>query len=581
MSQNKSEKIPSQWQTLAEKSNYKKTPRYDETIAYCKRLDAASPLIRYQSFGESGEGRELPLLIAATNETFTPPKARRANKAVVLIQACIHPGEPDGKDAGFALLRDIAITKTRTNLLNKVVIVFIPLYNADGHEIWSAYNRINQNGPDEMGFRGTSANQNLNRDYMKADTPETRSWLKLWNKWNPDLFIDCHVTDGADYQYNLTYEYARHQEVNSNVREWADKAFQEIIFPAVEKEGNLISAYLQFADNRDFTKGISTFIAAPRFATGYVPLRNRPGLLIETHSLKDYRSRVRGTYDLLRHTLEEVNRDPKSLINAVKKADEETIAAGRTYDGKNNFPLRLSLTDKSVPYVLKAVESKTEKSVISDAVRVIFGNKPVDVTVPRFDESRVSASIIPPLFYIVPSQWREVIERLEWHGIKFKRLTKPLTIEVETYRFTEVAWETAPFEGRVPVTFKSTTIKTSQTLPTNSVVVPLDQATAAVAIHLLEPDSPDSFVTWGFFNAIFEQKEYFEPYIMEKIAREMLAGNRKLKKEFEMKLANNPEFASDSHARLNFFFERSPYFDKRKNVYPVGRVLKKIKAAMK
>ncbi|MDQ5844293.1 MAG: peptidase M14, partial [Acidobacteriota bacterium] len=193
MSQNHITPVPPEWLTHAEKTDYRETPRYDATIEYSKRLDQASRLIKYETFGKSGEGRDLPLLLAAEGDTFTPEAARRAHKPVILIQACIHAGEPDGKDAGLALLRDIAITKTRAGLLKNVVVLFIPIYNTDGHERVSPYNRINQNGPSEMGWRTTTSYQNLNRDYMKADTPETRAWLDLWNKWRPDMFIDCHV----------------------------------------------------------------------------------------------------------------------------------------------------------------------------------------------------------------------------------------------------------------------------------------------------------------------------------------------------------------------------------------------------
>ena len=212
-SQSESLAAPSQWQTTAESSNYAKTSRYDETLAYSKRLDSASPLITYRSIGKSGEGRDIPLLIAATGSAFTPEIARRQGKVVVFIQAGIHAGEIDGKDAGLALLRDIAITKTRIDLLKEAVILFVPIYSVDGHENWSTFNRINQNGPEEMGYRANATNLNLNRDYMKADAPETRAWLGLWNSWKPDLFIDCHVTNGADFQYNVTYEYAHFQEV--------------------------------------------------------------------------------------------------------------------------------------------------------------------------------------------------------------------------------------------------------------------------------------------------------------------------------------------------------------------------------
>jgi murein tripeptide amidase MpaA len=296
--QSTSSQVPVEWQTFAEKTGYRETPRYAKTITFAKKLASASPLLRFGSFGKSGQGRELPLLIAAAGGTFTPASAHKAGKAVVLIQACIHAGESDGKDAGLALLRDIAITKTQLALLDHVVILFIPIYNTDGHERFGPYNRINQNGPREMGWRTTATNLNLNRDYMKADAPETRAWLKLWSQWNPDLFVDCHVTDGADVRYNVTYQYEHHQGVPASILAWERAAFDSRAAPAAEAAGNLLSRYLEFRDNRDLSKGLNDFSGPPRFSTGYTPVRNRPGLLIETHMLKDYRSRVRGTYDL-------------------------------------------------------------------------------------------------------------------------------------------------------------------------------------------------------------------------------------------------------------------------------------------
>src|SRR5258705_4194442 len=219
------ENLPSDWQTHAERTNYRETPRYAETVAYAERLAGSSPLVEYRSFGKSGQGRDLPLLIASEGDTFNPEAARKAGKAVILIQSCIHAGEPDGKDAGLALLRDLAISKSLPGLLDHVVVLFIPIYNTDGHERSSAYNRINQNGPAEMGWRTTSSYQNLNRDYMKADTPETRAWLSLWNEWQPDLFIDCHVTDGADYRSNITYHFERHEGLDPEIVEWEQDVF--------------------------------------------------------------------------------------------------------------------------------------------------------------------------------------------------------------------------------------------------------------------------------------------------------------------------------------------------------------------
>jgi len=573
MSHTPRRETPPEWQTHAEKTNYRETPNYDETIAYAKKLDSASPLIRYKSFGHSGEGRDLPLLVASEGDTFTPETARKSGKAVVCIQACIHSGEPDGKDAGFALLRDIAITKTLPGLLENVVVLFIPIYNTDGHERSSPYNRINQNGPAVMGWRATTTNQNLNRDYMKADTPETRAWLALWNEWNPDLFIDCHVTDGADYRYNITYHFEHHDGIAPSVLAWQRKVMDGKVLPATEGAGNIVSWYLEFADNRDFGKGIRDFNGSPRFSTGYVPLRNRAAILIETHMIKDYRSRVIGTYDLLRFTLAEVNRDPQSLLEAVREADKQTVSQSRADDPGRKFPIDFELTDKTIPYQLKALEYKTEPSDVSGETRVVFGTQPLDVTVPMYNTFRVTKEVTRPLYYIVPAQWKEVIEVLNAHGLQLQTTSEATAIDIESYSFSEVKWPAGPFEGRFTPKFKAELIRERRTFAPRSVVVPLDDNLAKLAINLLEPEAPDSLVAWGFFNAIFEQKEYGESYVLENLAREMMSKDPALRADFLRRLESDPEFASSPSSRLQFFYERSAYWDPHMNVYPVGRVV--------
>ncbi len=560
--------ISNQWKTPSEATDYRQTPRYQETIEYSKRLDQASELIAYKSFGKSGEGRDLPLLIAAKGRTFTSEAAKKSGKAIIFIQACIHAGESDGKDAGLALLRDIAITKIRLDLLENAVILFIPIYNVDGHENFSQFNRINQNGPEEMGFRANASNLNLNRDYMKADAPETRAWLRLWNEWKPDFFIDCHVTDGADFRYNITYEYAHFQESSQFIKNWMSEYFEKKVIPKVENEGNVVTHYLQF-NGREVTSGVSTFIATPRYATGYTPLRNRAGVLIETHMLKPYKSRVRGTYDLLRYTIEEIGKNKISLFEANKKADSETVERGKTYDPERQFPLILEITEKATTFQLKGIEYRLEDSDISGTKRLIYGTKPLDITINKFDDAKIEAGIAPPLYYIIPSQWRDVTNVLQMHGIKFERINKPLKIEVESYRLTQAKWATNSFEGRLTVSYKTNPIKEIREFATNSVIVPLAQENANVAIHLLEPQSNDSFAYWGFFNAIFEQKEFGEGYVIEKLAREMLAKDENLRKEFDEKLKDE-SFAKSPQARLRFFYDRSPYYDKKIGLYPVG-----------
>ncbi|MCU1265112.1 MAG: hypothetical protein JWM21_1430 [Acidobacteria bacterium] len=572
MSKSPISSIPAEWLTRAEQTDYRETPRYAETVAYCERLAAASTMLRFMSFGQSGEGRELPLLIAAADDTFTPETARNAGKPIILIQACIHAGEPDGKDAGLALLRDIAITGSHAHLLQRVVVLFMPIYNADGHERFGPYNRINQNGPAEMGWRTTTAYLNLNRDYMKADAPETRAWLDLWNHWRPDLFIDCHVTDGADYRYNITWHHEHHDGVPASVLAWERDVFDKRVPPQMEAEGNIVSWYLEFKDNRDLTKGIVDFSGSPRFSTGYAPLRNRPGILIETHMLKEYEPRVRGTYDLLRYALEEANRDPESLLAAGRLADEEAAAKGQTYDPTREYPLTFELTDQAVPYELKAVEYFTEQSAVSGALRVVFGTEPLDLTVPLYNDFKPRISVTPPLFYIVPPQWKDVIAVLKAHGLSLQHTAAPATLEVESYRFTDITLPSSSFEGRTMPSFKAVPVSERRTFPAGSVVVPLAQASGPLAMQLLEPHAPDSFVSWGFFNAVFEQKEYSEDYVSEKLAREMMAQDPDLRLEFENRLENDPEFAASLHQRLQFFYMRSPYWDPELNLYPVGRI---------
>ncbi|MBK8466570.1 MAG: peptidase M14 [Chloracidobacterium sp.] len=572
-SQSEMGKVAVEWQTAAERTDYKRTSTYDETVAYCKKLAAASGgLITYTTYGKSGEGRDLPLLIAARDGAFSAKWARKSGKAVVLIQAGIHSGEIDGKDAGLALFRDIAITKTRIGLLKDVVILFQVIYNVDGHENSNAFMRINQNGPDEMGWRANATNLNLNRDYMKADAPETRAWLKLWNDWKPDLFIDCHVSNGADFQYNVNYDHSQFQNTSPSIRAWMSEHFDKNVVPKIEAEGNITTNYFDLV-GREITEGIAIGPSTPRFSTGYTSIRDRAGILVETHVYKPYKSRVRGTYDLLRYTIEEVGKAKGSLFAANVIADTQTLERGKTYDEKRQFPLKIELTNRSTPFVLKGVEYKMEDSQISGGKKVVYGTTPKEYTIPRFDEGKVTASVAPPLYYIIPPQYKDVIEVLKLHGVKFTRLTKARELDVESYKLTEPKWATSSFENRITVNCKPLPIKEKRTYAAGSVIVPLDQEAANVAIHLLEPAGPDSFVAWGFFNSVFEQKEYGENYILEKLAEKMLAEDPKLQGEFDRRLLD-PAFARNPRARLEFFYQHSPYYLKQKvGIYPVGRIL--------
>jgi hypothetical protein len=289
--------------------------------------------------------------------------------------------------------------------------------------------------------------------------------------------------------------------------------------------------------------------------------------------IKDYRSRVIGTYDFLRASLEEVNRDPERLKEVGRAADRATMI---TAENRESYPIGFELTDQATPFQLKAFSYKTEESDISGDVRVVFGREPLDLTIPMYQTFRTAVSVTPPHAYIVPIQWQDVIEVINAHGLKTTTLTLSKSLEVESYRLVNVTWPASPFEGRHMPSFDTQVVTEMREFPAGSIVIPLAQPLAKLAMNLLEPQAPDSFLRWGFFNAIFEEKEYAEHYVLETLAREMLSKNPELERTFRERLANDKSFASSPSERLRFFYKHSPYWDPQMNLYPVGRLMKLI-----
>lgn len=580
-------RTPAAWRTPAEATDFRTTPRYAETMAYARRLAAAAPRqVRIETFGKTGEGRDLVAVIASKDGVFDPAALHRAGRPIVLVQNAIHAGEMDGKDASLALLRDMVVTKGKASLLDRIVPVVILIYNVDGHERFAAHNRINQNGPEETGWRTQGRNLNLNRDYMKAEAPETRAFLKLWNRWLPDLFVDTHVTDGADYQYDTTYGIDTGPDIFPAIAEWQRNSLGPWVETSVGEAGQIIGPYINFKDETDPAQGLKTGQDLPRFSTGFVNLENRPAVLLETHMLKDYRTRVRGTYEFLRALFELANRDAVRLIDMGRSADAATIAAGTRHDTEARVPLRVESDGTTAPFLYRGFRSNVTQSEVSGARRIEYTREPIEITVPRETSLKVTLSVAPPRAYIVPAQWTPAIETLEAHGLRLRRTMRPWEGEVETYRCESPVWHARPFEGRqvlfppgegggrsVATPGTCVAVRERLSFPAGSVVVPLDQRGARVAIHLLEPQAPDSLLAWGLFNAIFERKEYAEPYVMESLARDMLARDPALKAEFEQRLGTDQEFAASPEARLDFFYRRSPWWDRRIGLYPIGRLM--------
>jgi Zinc carboxypeptidase len=548
------------WITPAEKTGLRATPRYDETVAYLRRLVAAAPQLRMISIGKSGEGRELWMVIASKERAFTPDALRRTGKATVLAQAGIHAGEIDGKDAGLMLLRDMTVRGTKRELLDRANFLFVPIYNADGHERFSRFSRINQRGPEESGWRTTARNLNLNRDYVKADLPETRAMIRALREWQPDLYIDLHVTDGADYQYDVTYGWNGPAAHSPAIATWLDRAYKPAIDRALTDAGHVPGPFIFTADP---FQGISLGPADPRLSHGYGDARHLPTVLVENHSLKPYDQRVLGMYVFLEQTLRTIGSQTAALREAMS-SDRARRPATVPFSWR--VPANQSQTIE-----LLGIEAKRTLSPVTGDVRIEWTGKPVTARVPFRDATEVATSAARPKAYWIPPQWDDVIANLDLHGIQYERIAAPREVEVTMDRFSDVKYAAAQFEGHVRVTAAATPERRRETFAAGSVRVPTDQPLGTLAVILLEPSSPDSLFQWGWFHSILAQTEYVEAYIMEPMAERMLADDPQLAEEYFRKVESDEAFRADSRARLQWLYQRTPFYDERARLYPVGR----------
>jgi hypothetical protein len=482
----------------------------------------------------------------------------------VLAQAGIHAGEIDGKDAGLMLLRDIAFGGKEA-LLDQADFVFVPVFNADGHERSSAWNRPNQRGPVHQGWRTTAQNLNLNRDYTKADAPEMQAMLALLEKWQPALYLDLHVTDGIDYQYDITFGYHGDEGVpawSPRIGRWLDSVFRPAVTAALRTAGHIPGPLVFAVNDRDLGAGLAQFAGNPRFSNAYGDLRQIPSVLVENHSLKPYRQRVLGTYVLLEAALRAVGDHAEDLTQAIL-ADRETRpdpvpmnwGEGGGATGKTDFA-GIASTDFASP-------ASGTKEVRWLGTPQLYPGLKVFLDRPGVQLAR-------PKAYLVPVTKPEVIERLRVHGIRMQTLTSPQTLEVTMYRLVDPQISGVPFEGHHAVKTGVRAEQRTETFPAGSVRVPTDQPLGSLAVVLLEPESADSFLAWGFFPEIFQRTEYIEGYVLAPLAEKMLADDPKLKAEFAAKLAADPKFAADPQARLQWFYERTKFADDRYRLYPVG-----------
>jgi murein tripeptide amidase MpaA len=547
------------WITPSEAANFETTPSYAATRAWLDRLVAASPLLRIETFGRTPQGRDLYAVVASR-----PGPSR---KPVVLAQAGIHSGEIDGKDAGLMLLRDIAL-RGKAHLLDRADLIFVPIFNADGHERASPFNRPNQRGPRSQGWRTTAQNLNLNRDYLKADTPEMRAMIGLLRKYRPALYLDLHVTDGTDYQYDITFAFpgwAGYYAHSPAIGRWLDRSYRPAVTSALARAGHIPGLYIDAVDARDPDKGIRLNADSPRYSTGYGDLARIPTVLLETHSLKPYRQRVLGTYIFIEESLR--------LAGSEGAAIEAAVAADRA-----SRPSTEVLTWKAAPkplYVIpdfKGVAHVKYRSPASGGNEVRYLGRSITQRMPVLGQVADKVVTLPASWW-VPATKPEVIALLKLHGIAFETLPSATTKTIDMVRLKSPALKSAD-EGHVPLAAESYVHTLRQeTFPAGSVRVPSAQPLGLLAAAMLEPESPDSLLAWNFFPEILMRTEYIEGYVIAPLADRMLAANPALKAEFEAKLKADPKFAGSPDARLGWFYERTPYYDERFLLYPVGREL--------
>jgi murein tripeptide amidase MpaA len=569
--------IPRIWLTRAERSLWKQTSDYDEMMRYCRSLEAGSRWVKLELIGKSGQGRDLPMLILSKDRAFTPEAARALGKPVVLIQNGIHAGEIEGKDASMMLMRDMAALHKFDALLDSVTVLVLPVFSVDAAERRSHWNRINQNGPDEMGWRHTPVGLNLNRDYTKLDAPEMRALIgNVYTKWWPELLIDNHTTDGADYRYDVTYATNHGAGVPPSLDRWYTDAIEKGMVDRLAERGHLVSPYLDFKTGNDPRGGIEYNNSLARFSTGYPQLQSRAALLVETHMLKPYGSRVKATYDLMLSVLGEIHDHPRALMDAVRDAEAASVARAQSKDpAKRMLVLATGLSDKSVPVTFKGLQTTWTFSEITGSLVPHYSSAPWDTTVMMYRETIPQLSVrLPEGGYVVPQEFTDVLDRIALHGIRTRRLARAWSDTVEMTRITGHAVTTEPYEGRANV--RVTAVSTERQLRSfraGDVWVPLDQRGGALAATLLEAQSPDGFMAWGFFLTVFQRKEYGENYLVEPMARAMLDHDAKLAADFRTKLQSDTAFAKDPAARSDWFYRRSPWRDPEQDLHPIARAL--------
>lgn len=555
--------------TLAERSGYRITGRYEEVGPLAAAFQQRWPnAVRAFEFGRTPEGRPLHALAVSLSGALSPEAAKQRGLPVLLVQGGIHPGEIEGKDAGFAELRDLLLADSAW--LYQTVVLFIPVLSADGHERFKAWNRPNQRGPEEMGWRTTAHNLNLNRDYVKAAAPEMQALLRLLQHWDPLVYMDLHATDGAQFEHDISIQvepiYMGAESLHA-----AGTALRDGILARLAAQGSLpLPFYPSLVKEDDPASGFVVDAYGARFSTGYWAWHNRFTVLVETHSWKDYPTRVRITRNSIRALCELGATQGKAWLAEVTAADAATAKlAGQpvTLDYQNGEHVTM-IDFRGYAYTrLPSAISGALATRYDESQPAIWHVPLRDVIEPRLIERAPEGGYVVPAGY---ADWMS--EQLDLHGLRWSRLDSAQpAAALETFRAETATLSSKTFEGRTKLTVEGQWAPETRELPAGSLFVPIAQPGARLLMTLLEPKSPDSYAAWGYFNAHFERVEYMEGYVAEQVAEEMLEADSMLADEFRKRLDHDPAFAADPQARLDFFYRRHPSWDERWNLYPIYR----------
>ncbi len=551
--------------TPFERSGKTETTTYTAAITYYQNLIKGCPEARLLSYGSTDFGKPLHLLVLSKDKVFDPVAIRKSNKRILLINNGIHPGEPEGIDASMMLARDLIKGK---QLPKNVVICIIPLYNIDGSFNRTGTSRANQNGPVAYGFRGNGKNLDLNRDFIKTDSKNSAAFQLIFNTWQPEIFVDTHTSNGADYQYVMTLIPTQKDKLNGILSNYLTQTLVPGLYAAMEKQGYPMIPYVNSIGETP-ESGITGFIESPRYSTGYTTLHNTIGFMPETHMLKSYDLRVDATYKLLQAYVGIVERDARIIGENKQKADAFVAA-------QQAFPLDWKLNKNEVNDLnFKGFEAGQKPSEVSGADRLYYDrNKPYTKTIKEWNKFEPAITVQKPIAYIIPKAWDRVINLLMLNGVKLREIKADQKIEVESYYIGDFKTSTRPYEGHyLHSAVKLNPVKQNLQYYAGDFVVYVNQPGNRYIVETLEPQAIDSYFNWNFFDSILDMKEHYSAYVFEDTAAELLKKNPELKAKLEAKKAADADFAKNGPAQLDFVYKNSDYYEKTHNRYPVARLV--------